>query len=118
MKSPEPYRHIAKLNHLKELVDEADHKSWIAGSSKWRERAELRIEMYPWELFEISDTAVNFGSSPAKSRRADRATISRLANLLRGVAVFVTCSAFFALPNVISLFASRPAIRARVTSIW
>jgi hypothetical protein len=67
MKSPEPYRHIAELSYLKELVDEADHESWIAESSKWRERAELRIETYPRELFEISDTTVNFGSSQVKA---------------------------------------------------
>jgi hypothetical protein len=60
MKSLEPFRHIEELNHLKELVDEADRESWIAESSKWRERAELRIQSYPWELYEIPDTTVNW----------------------------------------------------------
>jgi len=115
MKSLELYRQTEELNDL--LVDEAKRESWIAESSKWRERAELRIESYPWELYEIPDTTENFGSFPAKPRRADRATNSRLAGLLRGVAIFVTCSAFFALPTVISLFASRPVIWARVTPI-
>jgi hypothetical protein len=65
MKSLEVDQHIEELNHVRGSMDEADRESWIAESSKWRERAELRIESYPWELSEIPDTTVNFGSSPA-----------------------------------------------------
>jgi hypothetical protein len=101
---------IDDLNDLKELMDEADRESWIAESSQWHERAELGIHPYLWELYEIPDTTVNFGSSPTKPRRANRAMIG----LLRGVAICVTCSAFFALPAFISL---RPVIGARVTPI-
>jgi hypothetical protein len=60
----------AELNNLSELVDEAIRESWIAETSQWRERAELGIEPYPWELYEIPDTTVNFGSSPAKPHEA------------------------------------------------
>ena len=48
MKSLEVYRQTDELNDL--LVDEASRELWIAESSKWRERAELRIESYPWSF--------------------------------------------------------------------
>jgi hypothetical protein len=63
MKSLEVYRQTEELNDL--LVDEVSRESWIAESSKWRERAELGIESYPWERYEIPDTNITFGSSPA-----------------------------------------------------
>jgi hypothetical protein len=63
------------LNHLRALVDE---ESWVAESTRWR--AELGIESYPWERYEIPETTVNYGS-PArdlsavvvKLKRADHA---------------------------------------------
>jgi hypothetical protein len=64
MKSLEVDQQIEELNQ-RASMDGAGGESWIAESSKWRERAELRIESYPWELSEIPDTTVNFGSSPA-----------------------------------------------------
>jgi hypothetical protein len=65
------------------LVDEASRASWIAESSQWRERAELRIELYPWGLYEIPDTTTNFGSSSAKPTK--RLTARRRRRLLFGL---------------------------------
>jgi hypothetical protein len=50
-------REIESLNHLRALVDE---ESWVAEPTRWR--AELGIESYPWERYEIPDTTVNYGS--------------------------------------------------------
>jgi hypothetical protein len=50
-------RDLKSLNHLRALVDE---ESWVAGSTRWR--AELGIESYRWERYEIPETTVNYGS--------------------------------------------------------
>jgi hypothetical protein len=52
-------RDLKSLNHLRALVDE---ESWVAESTRWR--AELEIESYPWERYEIHETTVNYGSPP------------------------------------------------------
>jgi hypothetical protein len=116
MKSLGLYRPTEELIPLREWVAEVNRESWIAESSQWREREELGIESSPWELYETPDTTLNFGSSPAKPKTANRA--SRLADLLRAVAIFVACGAFFVLPTVIPVFASRPLTRTRTTPIW
>jgi hypothetical protein len=69
MNSLELDRKIKELNNLRRLMDEASRESWIAESSQWRERAELGIKSSPWELYEIPDTTMNFGSPlPAKPK--------------------------------------------------
>ena len=65
MKSLGLYRQMESLYRLRALVDEINREQWIAESRKWRERAELGIESYPWERYEIPDTNITFGSSPA-----------------------------------------------------
>jgi hypothetical protein len=61
------YREMESLNSLRALVDEANCGSWIAESRKWSERAELEIESYLWERYEVPETSVNYGSSLSRS---------------------------------------------------
>jgi hypothetical protein len=78
MKSLGLYRWMESLYRLRALADEANRESWIAESSKWRERAEREVETYHRQRCEsVNDRALGFrselpGIMIPRQRRASR----------------------------------------------